>query len=455
MTSSETPQTPFTPDAAVPLRRTPYATWLVCDTGSQLSGSLASFAVPLLALATTNSATLAGVIGAVGLAVRVLATPLGGLVADRRRHAGLLLTGAAVGLALAATLTVLSAAARLDVVVLLALEVGFGLRGGLFGPASDAALKDVVPDTRQGSAQAMNQSRDAALSLGAAPLGGALLAVGPWLVGAVMVLGHLAAGAAAARLRRVALPATTEHDDGAGTGRAVGTEANGTAGGKARAKAGATVGAEAGLAAAWRWMWAQPALRGVLTIITTLNLGYLVVTSGTVYALKQAGSTPFTIGLVTAGTGVGMILGALVAGPAVRRVPTGVLTIAALSLLSAGVVLVAAVPAPRVVALGLAIATFGVPSVNAALLGYTTVMTPRRLIGRVSALLQTASLLAMPLGPLIAGAGLDLLGRTPMLLVGAVLCIAAALGAAANRALRRLPVERGWRDTVAGTQPGR
>src|SRR5690606_26050319 len=85
-----------------------YATWLVSDTAKGLSNALVGFAIPLLPLVVTDDPRQAGVVGAIGLAVRVALMLYGGVLADRHRRVTLMLLGAGVGAVIAAGFTVLA-----------------------------------------------------------------------------------------------------------------------------------------------------------------------------------------------------------------------------------------------------------------------------------------------------------------------------------------------------------
>jgi len=418
-----------------------YPLWLSVDTSAQLSSSLGSFAVPLLALSVTGSPTQAGVIGAVGLVGRASSTLTGGTLADRHPRGTLLVIGGITGLLLALALTALSLAHALGFAVLLVLNLALNVRAGLFGPASDAALKDVVPLTALGRAQAANEGRDAVLSLGASPLGGVLLGVGPWLIGAAMTACQVVTTLCALVLRG-RLPR------GVAAGKAPGSDTVPVAAPDALPDAVPAPAAgpvtPRGLLGALGWMWARHDLRGVLVLSTVVNLGFLLITTTTIYSLQQAGAAPVAIGLVSAGIGAGSLLGSLAAVPLVRRVPAGVLTVSGMALFTLGCAVVPLLHAPLALALVLAVAMLGVPALNAALLGYTMVITPSALLGRVSAVIQTAALGATPLAPLLAGTGLDTVGRTPTLLFGVALCAVATVATCCVRELRRLPAEAEW-----------
>ena len=455
------------PAPSAPRRRglgAAYAWWRASDTASALSTSLAGFAIPLLALGVTGSPAQAGVIGAVGLAIRALATAAGGVLADRHDRLRLMIAGGLIGIVLAAAFTVLTLGPARGFASLLAVNALLAARNGAFGTAASAALKDVVPASALGRAQASNQGRDAVIALGGAPLGGLLLGAGGWLVGAVMILCQLvatiAAGALRALRRRAALPddaagpgvpadAAAGHGDPTQAGVAPATPAAGepeAPGEHAPSGSSSTPrrSARAELAEAFAWLWRRPDLRGALLVCTIVNLGFNAVVTTVIYSLQQGGTPPATIGLVSTGIGAGMLAGALAAPFLVAKVPAGLLTGLGLVLVTASTLVLPWVHSPAAVGAVLAVGMAGTPALNPALLGYFMVATPSHLMGRATSVLDLFATGAMPLAPLLAGLGLALLGRGPTLLIGAGLCAVSAALALGTRQLRRLPAESGW-----------
>lgn len=406
-----------------------YLYWLVSDTGFELSTALVGFAIPLLALMITDDPVLAGVMGATGLLARVLASLAGGVLADRHSRVSLMLIGAAIGLGLAALFTALSLAGWLGFTALLVLNLGFAIRNGLFGAADQAVLKDVVDEGALGRAQASNQGRDAVLSLAGAPLGGLLLGVATSVLGAAMMACQLVAAASAASLRhRMPTNSAEERVER----RHFLTE----------------------LREGFSWVFSRSDLRGTLIVSTLINLGFSAAVTTIVYSLQQTGATPATIGLVTGGMGLGMLAGAALAPLLVPRVPAGWLGIVGILAVGAGMLLLPAIEQPVAVTVVMAACMLGVPALNAALLGYFMVATPRELIGRASSALMVCATAAMPLAPLIAGFGLTWIGRAGTLIVAAAICLGAALLALLTPGLRRIPAERGWAAHAAAQVDG-
>ncbi|CAM3414861.1 MFS transporter [Occultella aeris] len=435
--------TPDTTVAAPPslLGNTRYLTWLISDTSRGLAAALFSFSVPLLALIITNDPARAGVIGAVGLVVRALTTLAGGVIADRYRRIALMVLGASIGVVIAGSFTLLALGDALTFTTLLVVAVLLAARTGLFDVAGESALKEVVPDGAMGRAQAANQGRDAMLQLAGGPLGGALLAVGGWVVGAAMTACQLIAAITAWLLGRsspatearpspdVRVRADPEVPAAASTaGDAPTTERN----------------ALAELRAGFAWLLSRTDLRGVLLVSTIINLGFNAAITTVVYALQQDGQSPAAIGWVSAGAGAAMLLGAVVAPMLVSRVPAGVLTIVGLTVAAVGAYSLSLVDSVWAITAVLAASVLAVPALNAALMGYFMVATPSELLGRANSASMVLGIGAMPLGPLIAGFGLAWIGREGTIAICAALCAVAALLAITNRGLRALPAESGW-----------
>lgn len=394
-----------------------YAAWFVNDTATEIAGGLAAFAIPLLALMITDDPARAGVLGAVGIAVRIVAALVGGVLADRHSRPLLMAAGGALGIVVTIGFTALEAAQAMTYFALFVVNVALALRVGLFDAATQATLKDSVPDAALGRAQAATQGRDAVLSLASGPLGGALLAIGGWLLGITMLLAQLLATASALVLRRGEPTARSERAPRSGW---------------------------AEMAEAARWLLSRRDLRGTILVTTLVNLGANAVMTTVVYSLQQSGSSPAVIGFVSAGVGVGMLVGAIAAPLLIDRVAAGTLSVVALFLLCAALGALPVIEDPVLIAVVVGAGMACAPALNAALLGYYMVATPSELMGRASSLMQVFGTGAMPFAPLVAGLGLAWFGRTPTLLFGVGVCVVSAVLALCTRSLRAIPRARDW-----------
>lgn len=433
-------------------RNLQYVSWLVSDTSKGLAAALFRFAVPLIALFVTNDPAQAGIIGGVGVAVSVSLTLFGGVLADRHRRVTLMVLGASLGVALSLAFTLLALGDALTFGTLLVLQVLLAARAGLFDPSGEAALKDLVSADTMGRAQAANQARDAALQLAGGPIGGALLVVGGWLVGAVMAVCQLVSAIAAAlipRLRGAAASESTDETDA--TGHVSPEHAGPVTDGlqiptsdAAPQASGPKPNALREIREGFAWLFSRPDLRGVLLITTVINLGINTVMTTIVYSLQQDGQSPTTIGWLSAGMGVMMLAGALMATPLVSRIGAGKLMIIGLILLTIGAAATILTREPWGIVLVMAVPSLLLAPLNAGLGGYFMVATPSEVMGRAASASAVFGMGAMPLAPLIAGFGLSFLGRTGTITIGVALCVIASAMAVTSRSLRSLPAEAGW-----------
>jgi MFS family permease len=192
------------------------------------------------------------------------------------------------------------------------------------------------------------------------------------------------------------------------------------------------------------WLFSRPDLGGVLLITTIINLGFNAAITTVIYALQQDGYPELLIGTLSAGIGIAMLAGAIVAPLLVPRIGAGMLTIVGLAVAAAAVIVLSMVTTPWAIIAVLGTAVLLLPSLNASMMGYFMVATPTQLLGRANSAAGVLGMGAMPLAPLIAGFGLTMLGRQWTILVCAALCLIAVALAIGNRALRALPVESQW-----------
>lgn len=400
-----------------------YLVWLLADTTRDLASALSGFAIPLLALLATGSPTQAGILGATSLAVRLLTSLIGGVLADRHNRVRLMILGGSIGVALSAAFTACAFGGELTFSVLLALDILLAARAGLYDVAGESALKEVVPGEQMGRAQAANQGRDAAVHLAGAPLGGVLLGLGGWAVAVAMTLCHAISTVAA-----VALGRSAPTDAGVAPERTLPTKA------WAQFREGIT------------WLFARRDLRGAVAIATIVNLGFNATLTTIVFSLASDNVSPVVIGGISTAAGAAMLAGALIAPLLVRRVSAGVLTVIGLSSSAMGAFALTLVHEPWSIALVLALTVLPLPALNASLMGYFMVATPTELLGRANSVIGVLSLGAMPLAPLISGFGLDLIGRDATVAICAGLCAVAVAVALFEPSLRALPRESGWAD---------
>ena len=397
-------------------RNRDYALWFVGDFAADGGNAIRSFAMPLIAYAVTGSLSLAGVVGAVGSGAMVLATLPGGLIADRYDRKRTLLLFHAFGVLVWGAGAALFLLGALSTAALLALAALGGIRSGLGGGVSNAALKQLVTGRQLPAAMAANQAREATIALGSGPAGGALLALSTAAPLVAQSVGHALAWCATLGIRadlRV-------HRDGP------------------------PASWRAQLVEGFTWLRSNVMVWRIILVLAVVNLGLNGLLTALILSLRADGVSAPQIGLLTTAMGAGMLAGSAAASWLTDRVPTGRLTIAGMlwvALWWAGAAYPLSMTALLVVGF---CGTLALPIINAGLGGYLMAIVPNTTMGAVMAAMQIVNMGLLPLAPLLAGVGLDLAGRTLTLVAFAALTLVGSLVVVANKPLRRIPTPDAW-----------
>jgi MFS family permease len=378
---------------------------ILSDLGSQMGW----LAYPLLVLALTHSAVIAGAVGTAASGAAFLVRLPAGALADRldRRRAMIACDGArAVALAVLAALVAIHAVVW-PVVLVVAVVDRIG--DTLFTPASNAALPLIVADAELEPAWAVSEGRQYAANLVGPPLGGVLYGldrVVPFVADAVS---YGVSVFTSARLRG-----------------AFGSTAD------PAARRGLWAESFEGL----RLLWRDSFLRAVLIQAPLLNFAFNGAIYTVILGLRRNGVSAAVIGGAEAVMMVGGIVGAVVA-PWLRSRVSVRQAMLLLSVSGSLLMLLAAVVMPSpAVAVPLAIPLVLSPATNAALFAIMFRRSPPELHGRVmNGVMQVATGLAA-LSPLVSGVVIDRASAG-----WAMVLFAAALAAVIPIALV-FPVER-------------
>ena len=360
----------------VPLRRNAgfrmlWIGQLLSDTGSEI----ALLAYPLLILALTHSAVLAGVVGtARAVTLTCLQLPAGAL-ADRFDRRRTMIICDSLRAALMVVLCILVAAHLASWPVVLVVSVIEGGTGALFDPSAAAALPGIVPDGQLEEAWAATEARGYVAWLAGPALGGVLFGLGravPFLADAVsygVSLGTVN------RIRGRFRPAKTAER------KALWHE----------------------VADGLRLVWQVPILRAVVIQGPLINFAFNGVLFTITLSLRQHGTSTAVIGLVQAAIAAGGLVGAVAATRLQGRLRLRTLTVA-MSVAGALLYCAAAVLVPSpLVLVPVAIVPLLSPAANAALFAVMLRTAPEEMRGRVT---NTVGMLAMALAalaPLLAG----------------------------------------------------
>jgi Na+/melibiose symporter-like transporter len=397
--------------AAVPLRRN--RDFLLLQTAALLSSGgsqITAIAYPLLVLALTGSSAKAGIVAfARLLAMAVFALPAG-LAADRWSRRRLMIGAHAMRALTVGTLAVLILLDELVfwVIPLVAFVEGSG--APVYSAAQAGALRSVVPKNQLPAAVATVTGREAAISLVAPPLGGALFGLSRALPFAVHAVSY-AFSAFALLAIRTPFQEERERDRSSLRTR---------------------------LAEGFRFLWSRPFLRECAFLYGLANFIGPGVLLAVLVIGKREGLSGGEVGLLLSAFGACVLLGAFLS-PLVRRLlpVRGVLLLELWTWTGCGLFLVW--PNVYVLTASILPTALAIPSTDSVVNSYQLAMTPDRLIGRVESVRSTIALLIAPLGPLTAGVLLDAVSERAAIAVFAAFGLVLALWGTLSPAIRAAP----------------
>lgn len=427
-----------------------YRRWYVGDVLGDLGASVRRFAMPLVAVALGGGATAAGLIGTLGQAAGTLALLPAGVLADRGDRRRRII----VGHLLRGTLFAGAGAAWwcgwLSLAALAVIAVCSSVLSSVFGLASDAAIKQVVPPERLAEAAAANQARDGAVSLVSSPLAGVLMGLSPVAPFLAETAGHLAGAACVWRIRSdLSAPAA-----GRGGGASWSGEGECQPGEDApvSGSGGARLGGRAGrmraavrdgvrdAAAGWVLFRREPDLLALVAAMALGSVSLSAVFLVLPVSWRLDGMATARVGVLMTLEAVASLAGAVMAPVLVRRIPGRYVV------LGGGAVEVAALGACAVVSdplgqvLALAVASLLLGPANAVTSGYAMRLIPEDRMGVTMSAVQLLNIGPVLVAPLLAGWVADALGAPAALGGAAVVHGCSVLVLAASPCVRHLGV---------------
>jgi MFS family permease len=396
---------------AAPLRRN--RDFVLLQTAALLSSGgsqITAIAYPLLVLALTGSPAKAGIVGFARLLGSALFALPAGLAADRWNRRRLMITAHAVR---ALVIGSLAALILLDEIVFWVIPlVAFveGTGAAVFAAAQSGALKAVVPKPQLPGAVAIVTGREAAISLAAPAIGGALFVVSRALPFVVHAISYAFSTFALVSMRA---PFQEERERDRSPLRSR-------------------------LAEGFRFLWDHSFLRTCAFLYGLTNFIGPGVLLAVVVIAKRQGLSGGEVGLLFSAFGACLLLGAFLS-PLVRRfLPVrAVLLLELWAWVGCGVFLVW--PNVYVLTAGILPTALAIPSTDSVVMGYQLAMTPDRLLGRVGSVRSTIALLPAPLGPLTAGFLLDAVSERATIAVFAAFGLVLALWGTLSPAIRAAP----------------
>jgi MFS family permease len=358
-----------------PLRRN--RDFVLLQAGQLLSAAgtqSTTIAYPLLVLALSHSPAKAGLVSFARLLPFGLFGLLAGVAADRWNRKHLMVAADVVRAGAIATLAAAVLAGHASVWGILVVAFVEGTGSTFFSSAQAGALRAVVPVRQLPAAAGAQEARRALVQLGSPPLGGALFGLGrslPFLFDAISY------GFSTVSLLAMRTPFQEPRDS-------------------------ERLPVRAQIAEGFSFLWGEPFLR---TCAFLYGIGNFVA-PGLLLAIvvigRGQGLSGGEIGLLSAVLGAALLVGALVSPVARRRLSVRRILLLELWTWSVPLLFLAW---PNAYVLTAALVPFGLaaPVTDSVVVGYRIALTPDRLVGRVESVRSSISLLAAPLGPLVAG----------------------------------------------------
>jgi MFS family permease len=398
------------PDGPVPLRRNVRFQLLWGGAAASTLGiQVSDTAFPLLLLAMTGSATLAGAFGALQMAASLLFGIHGGAVADRCDRRRVLVVADGVRLLAALSVPVAMALGRFTVVHALLVAAVIGATIAYSGPVRLLAVRSVVPPEQLRQALTQDEARMSGAGLMGPPLAGLLLGAGrsvPFIGVAVSSLLSLLAACAVRFPRHAERPAAGPRERG-------------------------------GALAGFRYLLADRTLRATVGVVLAINLVGSAMVLPVIVLLRERGTSSGGIGLALAGEAVGALAGALLVSRLHRLAGPGVLLLG-VSWTAVPLFLAPLLPGGAVTVFAALLAMgLGVPALRVMIDLLVFQQVGEELRGRVIAATMTLFTLGMPAGLFGSGVLLDHVAPGAALAVMAGLLALALLPATFDRTLRR------------------
>ncbi|MGZ8804841.1 MAG: MFS transporter [Microbacterium sp.] len=389
---------------------------------SNLADGLGRTAVPLIATTLTRDPLAISVIGALAfLPWLVFGLPAGMLVDrfDRR-----IIMAAANGIrgGVALWLAILTATGQISLWTLFVGTLVFGLGETLFDNATNAVIPGVVGRRQLERANGRMQAAQVTIdSFIAQPIAGVLFAVAlalPLWVGAAgyivpIALALLLPLSAARPLRdRTAVP-DRDAPDIEVSGPTVEPIATPLASTKVPARE------------AIDYLWHHRYLRAMVVFTALVGSAFSFAQAATIlYFLDEQGVAPAAIGFVTAGIGVGALVGSLVAPALVSRLGRGWVMLSANVVSALAMLLTGVAPGVTTAVLSYGLFAFAVSTWNVPWGALRQQIVPAHLFGRVLGIIRMLTWGLFPIATLLGGwvARVDL--RLPFLLAAGVVVIA-------------------------------
>ena len=365
------------------------------QTVSSIGSGIVKIAAPLLVLALTGSATMAGLVGgALTFPMIFLGLPAGALV-DRWDRRKVMIVCDTVRCIAVFTVPVAWALDLLSGWLLLAVAMVLGSAQSFYNICQVAALPRVVNRRQIPAAQALNSTSEAVAQLASPGLGGMIVAFGPTaIIGGVLAycVNGLTFMVSVLALLGIRTPFQAS-----------------------RPRAG-QLGIMRAITDGLHYVWQEYAIRLLMILNGLHRFGFApVMLTVVVLARQDLGYEPAQIGLLFTVAGAGGLSAAAVTPWLGRRLPVGWHMIGIVAVHAVALGLVAASPSIWLIVLGLFVAGMMETMTGITQVSYRLALIPDALQGRVNSVYRLLSFGAMSFGTALGGFLIDIYGPRPVM----------------------------------------
>ncbi len=384
--------------------------WLgqtISVTGTQIS----QVAFPLLVLAMTGSAAIAGFVAAARTVPYLLFTlPAGALVDRWDRKRTMMVCGLGSGLALL-SIPIAHFSGQITIAQIVAVSFLEGTFAVVYGLAETAALPSVVSKAMLPNAVAQQQLQYSISGIVGPPLGGALYGASAMVPFALDAASYAASAGTVVAIKR---PLTG-----------------------VRSNRGTSFRREIGEGVSW--LWNHSLIRYMAFLTGMLNFAGSGITLIVIVLAKEQGASAAMTGLVLASAGAGGVIGAIIAPRIQRKLAFGQ-AIPFLNWALAILILAysVAVSPYALMALLFLESVIG-PSYDTVQVTYRLAVIPEALLGRVNSVFRLVGVGLGPIGLALTGVLLESVGGTVTALTMGGILILVAIVTSLNSQVRNAP----------------
>ena len=394
-------------------------------------------AAPWLVLAMTGDPLALGLVFALSSIPRAIFMLVGGAITDRFSSRTVMLTSDFVRLGLAALFAVLVFTGQIQVWMILALSLLFGLVGGFFMPAASAIVPALVPPEDLQAGNSITQGTSQLVAF-----------IGPMLAGAVIALWASGASADSAAMKGIGIAFTLD---------ALSFLVSVVTLWMIRARPARQVeGEETGAASVLRsiraglkYTWDSPLLRLLITLIAAVNLVFVgpLLVGIPVIAKDRLPEGAAAFGIIVGAYAGGSLAGTVAAGMLGQRRSLSMLTVVLVASFGVGLAVVGFSTSMWVDVAVMLVLGVGNGYLSIRLFTYIQRSTPPEMLGRMMSLILFANVGLVPISQALSGAVLRW-NVTALFVGAAVFMLAIAVWLATHPELKRIDQEIG---AAAGT----